>query len=319
MSIPRRHHHNPAFWLSRWADPSNGKVCSFKWVNGRIAVSRWAPKATGYELDLYAVPSRTDEASRQEIESQHLKKIDNAAARALARIDAGGSLLERQTKDAWTTFVVSLLYRGPRGVAYMRQIVEAIEPAQLAEFEDEYRARRGPDDPPTIADVILNASPSFRDEAWAGLFTRMIRSQRIGQRLAEMHWAVVPTRRELILGDDPVLHSKGLLDEDSFIALPMGPYACFLAVNSEAHIDRFGSGNGDRGFGKGINQAEAAQAAKRVFALSPSHKQFLRKNFPKTPSRDLNRSSWNLFRPSTSSPPRAYGRGRSSSASRGTD
>jgi hypothetical protein len=59
VSIPRKHHYSPVFYLKRWAG-TDGWLCEHKrlgvvGLRDRIVTRRTFPTGTGYEKDLYRV------------------------------------------------------------------------------------------------------------------------------------------------------------------------------------------------------------------------------------------------------------------------
>lgn len=295
MSIPRRHHHNPIFLLQRWADPADGKICVFRRLKRKVVMNRYTPRSTGYEQDLYAVMSRSDPAARQDIELNYLQRIDNNAARALARIESPEyEDVDRTDSEAWGDFLLSLYFRNPRSVTYLRELVAQTDPERFADFESEYQTRRRPEDPPNLATLFETADQSFRDEAWASLFIRMLRSQRMAAQISQMRWAVIRSEVEIVVGDDPLLHSNGMNQHDSYLALPIGPDRYFIAANNQETINYLGQEAAAGRLARAFNRAQADQAVKRVFALKATHKLMLRKHLCAKPPAKGHRQSWLL-------------------------
>jgi hypothetical protein len=47
MDLPRRHHANPRFYLSRWAGRDK-QVCAMRLVRGEVKPRRYHPQNTGW-------------------------------------------------------------------------------------------------------------------------------------------------------------------------------------------------------------------------------------------------------------------------------
>ena len=87
MSIPRKHHYVPVFFLKQWAG-ADGRLCEYKSLRGQILTRRTFPAGTGYEKDLYRGEG-FPEALAQAVESKFMHMVDTEANYALDKIVRG--------------------------------------------------------------------------------------------------------------------------------------------------------------------------------------------------------------------------------------
>jgi hypothetical protein len=85
LSIPRKHHYVPVFYLKQWTG-TDGRLCEYKNSGGQILTRQTFPAGTGYERDLYRVEGLPD-ALAHVIESKFMHMVDTEAnyARCAAR------------------------------------------------------------------------------------------------------------------------------------------------------------------------------------------------------------------------------------------
>lgn len=117
MDLPRKHHFNPAFYLSQWVGDDK-QLCEMRLIRGDVKPRRRYPHLTGYVKDLY----RTDgvpEVESQDLEVKFMTPLDTVAAAALQGLLSGDSP-NLQERVAWTRFVLSLIYRSPDAVKLIK-------------------------------------------------------------------------------------------------------------------------------------------------------------------------------------------------------
>lgn len=90
-----KHHYVPQFLLRRWCD-AQGRVQSFKVVNGNVAANALAPEYTGYEDDLYAVGTNQVGVEQDHLERRLFGPIDSDAAVALGKIERREPITPRE-------------------------------------------------------------------------------------------------------------------------------------------------------------------------------------------------------------------------------
>ena len=134
MREPWRHHFTPEFYLRQWSG-ADGLVCEIKRAHGKVEAQRKAPRATGFACDLY----RTDRVSvehTQHVEKNFMAPLDNDAARALQKILSGDATpWAGPERTAWTTFLLSLLFRTPENVAIIKDHIRGLWQEGMRELE----------------------------------------------------------------------------------------------------------------------------------------------------------------------------------------
>ena len=81
MSIPRKHHFIPVFYLKQWA--TGGKLIEYAKKRGRFIWKSVGLDATGFQRDLYSFPELPS-PDAQHIEKVFLNYADQKAAHALS-------------------------------------------------------------------------------------------------------------------------------------------------------------------------------------------------------------------------------------------
>lgn len=108
----------PEFYLSRFADESGRVLRTFKPPSGALHERRFAPRATGYEEDLYSIEPESSILSGgrpDAIETEFFGPIDNSAATVLEKlIQQAPSALSESEREYWAIFVNSLIERHPQ-------------------------------------------------------------------------------------------------------------------------------------------------------------------------------------------------------------
>lgn len=163
MSIPVRHHFLPVFYLQRWTGGSDTEqVFAYYRPRERVVVRRYAPSAVGFKDNLYAIEGREDGADRQEVESKFMSPLDARGAQALAFMLAEGRRPDdKRLRDGWTRFVMSLMYRSPAKVEWLRRRVTEMDAGTLQELSETYQALRVEGDPPTFDEYRIRMGSSL--------------------------------------------------------------------------------------------------------------------------------------------------------------
>ena len=134
---------------------------------------------------------------------------------------------EAKPRSAWSLFIMSLWMRMPEGIAALKSgIAEA-----WAQSMPELKAKYGP---AALEEYLAQRDPDHV-ERWAMLLApHLIDHPMIGQLLNNMRWFVrrVPAGAgEFLTSDRPVVRSWTLTEPNSYLFLPIGPKAMFVAVN----------------------------------------------------------------------------------------
>jgi hypothetical protein len=249
MSIPRDHHYLPQFYLERWA--RNGQVFRYRRPRGKdgaLEVKRKVPRGIAYQRDLYQLPDIADPALSQQLELSFFQKIDDHAATALQRLDAG-DVLGSDDRVALVRFVVSLLHRSPSRLgAIRREIAQRSDaPFQHLTGANLERALK------SMANRLLHV---------------LVNSDRAATLLTELvpHRIIMPSGTKTFLTSDrPVSVSAHLVSPDAFMVLPYGPDR-IIVFTKIADIVRSFATQAPNVLVKGINGAVVEQAEDLVVA-----------------------------------------------------
>jgi Protein of unknown function (DUF4238) len=286
MSEPRRHHYNPVFYLNQWAG-EDGQLWEIKKVRSKVEAQRKHPTATGFQRDLY----RTDRVSgehAQHVEKSFMSPVDNDAALALQKILSGdGTPWTGDERTAWTTFILSLLFRNPENVAIIKDHILTIWQQGLRALETDYAARRRPTDPDSFEGYVAMTNPAAPHIGASNFLMETISNERLGPTIFDMHWTRHNLRHSklfLLTSDRPIVIPFGLGDPQAYIALPVSPSILFLAAR-------------DRGFASSVarwkhtdlvkllNKAIVSQARQFVWAADDSQLEFVRRYISMVPDR----------------------------------
>lgn len=297
MSIPLKHHYLPEFLQRRWTSATDGKLTEYRRPHREVVTRRVYPSQTGYQTELYAIPSRQDPAERQALESRFMSPLDNLAAEALAEIEAHGRRpSDSRLANAWSRFLLSLMYRTPARVALVRRKVREGDPGERESMEAAYEKLRRPGDPLTVEAFRAEATAAVYEELEAALIRQMIDSTMLGEHIDGMRWSIgtfASPKHGLLLSDEPVMASNGIGKPDGFILLPVSPCSFFMAVNRQAVADAFGNQPASR-LERALNDAVVRQATVLVLATDDRHKRFVETRLGKdpAPSGTMERLTW---------------------------
>lgn len=276
MSVPIDHHFLPEFYLRRWTNAVDGQVIEFRRPYREVVWKRRYPSATGYQPRLYTIPSRSDAAERQEIESKVMSPLDSAAANAMSELESKGSVIGGDLRVGWARFLISLMYRSPRRVKGLQSKVRTLDTTNL---EAGYAKRRGPSDPPTAAEFLAVADQSFHEESAGLLLTKLVSEGRSTiEFVTAMDWRLVQMRDQIhsvLTCDDPIIMSNGVGLPDGFMILPVGPNALFLATNNPGVARNFQRDWESPRASAALNDAICKNAWALVIGDDPRHLRFV--------------------------------------------
>jgi len=288
MNDPRKHHYNPAFYLSQWTG-GDGQLCEFKRVYGKVEAQRRHPKATGFQRDLY----RTDgvpEAQTQHVEKYFMSPLDNDAAMALQKIISGDRTdWNGDERTAWTTFIISLLFRNPDNVAIIKDHILEMWQEGMKVLEADYAARRRPNDPDTFEGYVALTNPAAPQIAASNFLMETISNERVGPTIFDMHWTrhdLKNSKVSLLTSDRPIIMPFGLGDPRAYIGLPVSPTVLFLASRNPDFAKTVASWNPTK-LAKELNKVVVCQARQFVWAVDDSQLEFVRRHIASAPDRPI--------------------------------
>jgi len=286
MNDPRRHHYNPEFYLDEWAG-RDGRVCEIKKAYGKVEARRKSPKATGFQRDLYRTVGVSDE---QHVEKNFMSRLDNDAARALQKILSGdGSEWMSQERTAWTTFILSLLFRNPENVTIIKDHIRNIWEQGMSALEADYAARRLPTYPETFDGYVALSHPAAAEIDASNFLMDVIANKRVGQTIFDMHWTrhvLKNSKFELLTSDRPIIMPLGLGDPRAYIVLPVSPTIIFVAAHDRDFAGWLARQKHTE-LVKEFNKAVVCQARKFVWATDASQLEFVRRHIGTAPDRPI--------------------------------
>jgi Protein of unknown function (DUF4238) len=285
---PRKHHYYPAFYLRQWA-AADGQLRQIKKIYGKVFAQCKHPNATGFTRDLY----RTDlvpEEHTQHVEKNFMSPLDNDASRALDKILTGDSTpWTGNQRTAWTTFIISLLFRNPENVTIIKDHIATMWQEGMKVLEADYAARRRPNDPETFQGYVALTNPAAPEIAASNFLMETISNERVGPTIFDMHWTrhdLSRSRVKLMTSDRPIIMPFGLADRRAYIVLPISPTIVFLAAHDEMPARSFARYK-PTDLVKLLNKAIVSQARQFVWAADLSQLEFVRRHLGTAPDRTI--------------------------------
>jgi len=289
VSIPRKHHYVPVFYLKQWTGP-DGRLCEYKRVAGRTLTRRTFPAGTGYQKDLYRLEGVPD-ALAQAVESKFMHMVDTEANYALDKIVSGDtSPWDARMRSAWARFILSLRFRNPEAVRIIKRQMEDIWKAGVENFQANYDKRRRPTDPATFDEYMARTDVVARSQKAAlRLLQEIIDSERVGPSIFEMHWSRVSLAASslpLLTSDRPLDIPYGLATQEAYIAMPVGPRMLFVAGRDATWAKRLAAADPTKVVRR-VNLAVVSSARKFVWGVDDSQLCFVRNRMSTAPEKQI--------------------------------
>ncbi len=281
MSVPRKHHFIPAFYLGQWCDRS-GKVVEYSIKHNTLIAKPVGPGATGFDYDLYAFDELPPEQS-QFIEQKFFDFADRMASAALERLIAGD--LKGWTSEqvsAWSRYVVALCLRHPDTMPELRTAAKAIWEGSGESSQRQYELIKEAGDPPTLDEYLARIDSLAPIKARVDLIVAMFDNPVLGQHINGMIWSVLDVSAAphfLLTSDRPVTLYK-LNEADGMVWLPISPTKLFVAVNEQWALDRLRRQRPRELVAK-ANEHVVALARHFVWSLGESQTHFIERHMSK--------------------------------------
>ena len=287
VSIPRDHHYVPVFYLKQWAG-TDGRLCEYKRVPGKIVTHRKVPKGTGFERDLYRVDGLPD-ALAQVVESTFMRMVDTEASAALGKIVCGDPTpWDAKMRSGWTRFILSLRFRNPEAVSVIKRQILDVWEAGVDNLRTNYDKLRRATDPARFEEYMALTEPQAPCKAALIFLQDIINSPRVGPTIFGMHWSGVSVAASCgpLLTSDRPLDMSGLGSKDAYIALPVGPKMLFIAGHDDTLARRLASIEPTKVVTK-VNEVVVQQARRLVWGLDNKQLRFVQNRMSKTPDRPV--------------------------------
>lgn len=223
LSEPTRHHYLPEFYLARWT--TNGELWRFLRPRGPdfdLHAKRVAPKAIGFQPNLYAYPRPADPRDRQTIEADFLQQIDSKGAAAIRRLEMGKAATPND-KAHVVQFLLSLIHRTPGRIEFLQTELRDRLPKDL--------------NPERLPDEF------FRHSALE-VFTDLVASDVMISELVRFYVFFVTVgdnQHRLMTSDRPIIISDGLHHDQSFVMLPLSPDKLLILAKKSSVPEAFAS------------------------------------------------------------------------------
>lgn len=271
MQAAKKHHYLPVFYLKQWALQPGGKVVEFSRPFGpEVKARRIHPSGTGYVNWLYA--SEFSGAGAWDMERDFFSPVDSRAADAMRSLISGATLSDPD-RQAWATFVVSLMCRMPEDVPIIKEMRKRIVLMFAPAFRRVFDSSRPAEETRTFEQLTSEVMETVPDKALITL-KKIITNEKLIEMLCDMTWTVVSLSgdHELLTSDRPVTYTHALNGDHSHIVLPVGPRHLFIAARNPAMLKRYAA---LPKLGSMANQKAAEQASKLVYGSSERQLRFV--------------------------------------------
>ncbi|MER9251462.1 DUF4238 domain-containing protein [Mesorhizobium sp. M0598] len=176
----------------------------------------------------------------QQFESTFLAPVDSGAARSMQLMlqHKDGEKLTKPYRQAWTRFLLSLLFRMPADIKTLKANIRDDWIMSIPDMQDKYTEARRESDPLSLAEFLDGQDDSVYEESAMGIAKKMIAHANISGTIRNMYWSIVSlegTDFSLLTSDRPVIITEQLNLPESHILLPIGPHHLFVAVHSRRH------------------------------------------------------------------------------------
>jgi len=276
MSSPRDHHFIPVFYLKKWAGP-DGKLIEYsRPYPDKFNIKPVGPRATGFKHDLYAFPDLPPELA-QFLESKFLARTDELASRVHEKLLTGNAApWTTETRSAWSRFAINFLIRHPHPFAEIRTVAHDcwLKPDNIT--QQEYEKIKGPEDPPTFEEWVLEQGNHLADRIRIRLIQGVMYNEPAGTKLNAMLWNVLDlskSKLRLLTSDWPLY--REIEGERKLLALPISPTALFTAVTKSDIFEKMRRDKPDDVV-QHINAGVVSAARLYVYGSDNSQERFVR-------------------------------------------
>jgi hypothetical protein len=238
-----RHHYAPEFYLRQWTTRPDGLLYRYlREPSGIVSEKRVAPRRTGYEKNLYATPPTApwENWSPDIIESQVMQRVDNDAAKVLAKLVALATPGEpvpatvgTDDAKAWARFLSSLIERQPDELAERDAFAEQLAVESVNRLRAMYTSSKGlarVDHALASFDHLVAARNTVRT-----LMVREINDPKFVDHITTKHeWSLYPALPEdddFITCDRPLIVNATAEERRPIwtLTLPLGPRLLFVS------------------------------------------------------------------------------------------
>lgn len=279
-----RHHYVPQFLLRPWTEATpDDKLEVFRLDLPDLPSSRYAPKSTGFDNDLYALTKDVIAGmEKQAIETRFLKLVDNNAANVRNKlVNQGFKTLTPENKVDWARFLMSLRVRQPDIVNMLKQQSPEDLKATLNEQPEGYEELATKEDPSTLEEWTEKQYPGLIENFGLSFFHKLVDNPRYGDKILKMKWWLWDFNKapyDLLLSDHPCIFTLGIDDPNCVIALPIHPKKAFFATQSDKVAQTLKQ-QSLKNLSMRLNESSVWQTRARIYARNESPRRFIKKRF----------------------------------------
>jgi len=280
-----RHHYIPQFYLKFWTGDDGRLERYTRPIASKIMVRRAFPSETGFEPDLYRAPV-ADPIAAHRLETDFLQQLDSRAALVFAKLNAFPPCpLATEDHSTLSVFVRGMTYRSPAMLEAFKvngrrewwQIVD--------DLEAHYEARRAASDPATYREFRAGLSPERAEASVLEILPEVFASPAVGQMLNNLPKRLIDIPAsvpELLLSDDPLARTNGLLVENGHFAMPIAPRRLLVMARDTDTLEKIVSQT-PRELVTNMNRWTVESARLFVAARDRSQDRFIRNRFGRDP------------------------------------
>ncbi|MDH2327969.1 DUF4238 domain-containing protein [Cereibacter sp. SYSU M97828] len=282
---PQKHHYVPAFYLKGWTDEL-GKIHEFTQPRSSLIYVRHVkPEATGHLHRLYTLEDTPEELA-QVMEEKFFKPLDTMASETLSWMRRHGrrSGWDSSARQVWSHFLLSMLVRAPEDIDIFRPNFREEFGNVTASEEEAYQHVRDKDDPLTYEEYARSRSTGFKERSMFRVYTGLIANESLAKKMSDMHWRVfdLPSHAPTLLSSDRPIIWTPLGSSQGHLALPLSPRQLFVIARTTELIQRIEDVNASQ-LAKEINRQIVGAAARYVYDVDASRKEFIQKHFGTRP------------------------------------
>lgn len=244
--------------------------------------------------DLYT--SHGDVEGDQWLENSIFQVIDSRAAPVLQKMVNGSSQeglsLSVDERSSWTVFLRSLFHRTPENLKGTLSQGMAIYDEALESSREDYARLRSVDDPKTFDEYRDSLSIAEKRRSALKSLPSLMTNPRIGNYFNTMPsqiFTINDSAHDLLISDDPMARTNGLLKDDGHIAIPISPRKLFVSANKVDFLRYLANLDSSEMVGL-MNQWAVESARYFVVARDKRQDRFIRNRFgasPKPPLMDV--------------------------------
>jgi hypothetical protein len=162
-----------------------------------------------------------------------------------------------------------------------------------AELRPRYPELRRENDPLTVEEYEASLGPESHLQHLSSVFKEIVASNRLGSLLTRFSWQrlnISADENNLLLSDDPLIRTNGLLSPESHIAFPLTPKIAIFGLMDGNHFYRLVN-QPLKDIVKQMN-AQAVESARHfIVDVDESQFRFIRNRFGRKPRPTLSEAS----------------------------